>query len=249
MEIMPGLKSTSKARFITKFIDWSLVIAMVIGAAVLLHDGLTHGWHSKIFDWREGYTAVLVFSVVVLLLNRAINLFVTKNNIVAPQILMVSIVAFSYCALFLGSGLNFYTKFWWWDDLLHAISGLIAGLVGFLLVYYLNARHNMNISPLFVAVFAFTFAVTIGAVWEIIEFMWDWAFKTSTQRWAYTDDMLIGHPWQGTGLRDTISDLIVGAVGGLVAAFFSYSLYKRDRQKALRMMSQTFPKIKPKAEP
>lgn len=243
MRLMTWFKSFFKPQSVARFINWSLILATVLSASVLVYDGFTRGWNSEIFNWRESYTAALVFSVITFALNRAINLFAKKNQIILPQVLMLSIIIFSYSGLFLGSGLNFYSKFWWWDDLLHTVSGVIAGLVGFLLVYYLNARHNMNISPLFVAVFAFTFAIAIGVAWEVFEFSWDWAFKTNMQRWAYQDSMLIGHDWQGTGLRDTMSDLIVDTVGALVASVFCYRLYKKDRTRALDMMQQTFPNI------
>lgn len=219
-------------QFITKLINWSLALAAAASIYALSRDMSAGGFSEQLANWREGQIAVLVFAILTLAINHAISTFTTKKNISLPQVLMLAIVGFNYCSLFLGSGLNFYTKLWWWDDLLHATSGIIAGLIGFLLIYYLSSRHNMNVTPQFVALFVFIFAVAIAAFWEIFEFMWDWALKTSLQRWAYSDNMLIGHEWQGTGLRDTISDLILGTLGGLVAAILCHFLCRRNSKKS-----------------
>ncbi len=66
----------------------------------------------------------------------------------------------------------------------------------------------MDVSPLLVAVFAFTFAITMGVLWEIFEFAIDWVFGTTMQSWDLPHDTtLIGRAFQGSGLRDTMSDL------------------------------------------
>ncbi|MEO7854887.1 MAG: hypothetical protein ABIR94_21955 [Rubrivivax sp.] len=59
--------------------------------------------------------------------------------------------------------------------MLHSTSGLLLGLVGFLLVYVLteSRRIDLHMRPGFVALFAFAFAVTVGVLREIFEFAAD----------------------------------------------------------------------------
>ena len=78
-------------------------------------------------------------------------------------------ILFVFASLFLGEFHSYYERFWWWDIVLHSTSGLLLGLVGFLLVYVLNEsrRIELHMRPGFVALFAFAFAVTGGALWEI----------------------------------------------------------------------------------
>ena len=75
-------------------------------------------------------------------------------------------IVFVFAALFLGEFHSYYERFWWWDIALHTTSGLLLGLLGFLLVYALNenSRVDLHMQPAFVALFAFAFAVTVGAL-------------------------------------------------------------------------------------
>lgn len=158
----------------------------------------------------------------------------------APKVLLSVLMLFVLFTLVAGEVFGAYEKFWWWDDMLHTVSGVIVGLVGFLMVYFFNARYNMHISPLFVAVFAFTFAITIGVFWEIFEFTMDAFFGFYMQRWNLpVDAMLIGREYQGTGLRDTMSDLIVAGIGSFAAAIMAHYAYKHEKPTALGIMRRT----------
>jgi hypothetical protein len=167
-----------------------------------------------------------------------INHGVVRN---APKALIISLVIFAVFALVAGEIFKAYELFWWWDDMLHTVSGVIAGLVGFLAIYFFNARYNMHISPVFVGVFAFTFAITAGVLWEVFEFMMDAFFGLYMQRWNLpADSVLIGRDYQGSGLRDTMSDLIVAGIGSLFAAVFAHYAYKHEKPTALGVMRRTF---------
>lgn len=162
---------------------------------------------------------------------------------VAPKMLIVALIIFAVFSLIAGELFNAYEKFWWWDDMLHTVSGIIVGLIGFLMVYFFNARYNMHISPVFVAVFAFSFAIAIGVLWEIFEFTMDVTFKTEMQRWNLSSDaILIGREYQGVGLRDTMSDLIVAWIGAIFASVFAFFAYKNERPTVLGVMKRIFPK-------
>ena len=65
-------------------------------------------------------------------------------------------VLFAFAARFLGEIHSYYMRFWWWDIALHTSSGLLMGILGFLLIYVLNAdeRIDIHMRPRFMALFA-----------------------------------------------------------------------------------------------
>lgn len=159
-----------------------------------------------------------------------------------PYILVGTLLLFTLAAIVAGEIFGAYRALWWWDDMLHTLAGVIFSLVGFLMIYLFNGRYNMAISPLFVAAFAFTFAVTIGVLWEIFEFTVDVLYQTALQQWNLpAHSVLMGNSYQGVGLRDTMSDLIVTWIGAWVTSILIYLIYKYKRTSALAAMRHTFP--------
>src|SRR5690606_10860690 len=80
-------------------------------------------------------------------------------------------VVFVYASLFLGELRGYYIRYWWWDSLLHTCSGFLLGILGFLLVHVLNEKRRIDnhMNPGFVALFAFSFALAAGTLWEILD--------------------------------------------------------------------------------
>lgn len=171
-----------------------------------------------------------------------------KEKIVARNFryaLTFIVALFVLAALYLGEWLNAYDNLWWWDDMLHGLSGVILGFIGLLAIYFFNARRSMVLRPIFVAVFVFCFAMTIGVLWEIFEFAMDFFFKTTMQQWDMSSQAIVmGRDYQSMGLRDTMSDLILATIGSLIAATISYVIYKYQRPTILIAMRQTFPWIR-----
>jgi uncharacterized membrane protein YjdF len=97
----------------------------------------------------------------------------------------------------------------------------------------------MDISPLLVALFSFTFAVTLGVIWEIMEFSCDALIGSTHQKWDLPDtEMIMGKPYQGSGLRDTMSDLIVDSIGAFITSLITYYLYKNQKKKTLERIQK-----------
>ncbi|MEO6031947.1 MAG: hypothetical protein ABIP61_08625 [Burkholderiaceae bacterium] len=132
-------------------------------------------------------------------------------------------ILFVFAALFLGEFHSYYERFWWWDVALHSVSGLLLGILGFLLVYMLNEnrRIDMRMRAGFVALFAFAFAVTAGTLWEILEFAADQLLGMQMQK------PMLGDP---SGLTDTMWDLIVDTLGAAVISGFGWWHLKRERR-------------------
>ena len=153
--------------------------------------------------------------------------------------LEIVILVFIYSGLFLSAQFNLYYTLFWWDDLLHTLSGIIIGFIGFIVVYKINYRYSMDISPLLIAIFSFTFAVTLGVLWEILEFTADVITGSAHQKWNLPGTgPMMGKPFQGSGLRDTMSDLIVDSAGALVTSVITYYMYKHRKKKTLEALGK-----------
>ena len=89
-----------------------------------------------------------------------------------PTTLQILAFVFVFAAQVLGEIANFYERVPIWDALLHTVCGFMFAAFGFSLVDILNRgkanRHEM--SPVFLAFVAFCFSMTIGVMWEFIEF-------------------------------------------------------------------------------
>jgi hypothetical protein len=185
---------------------------------------------------------LLFWALVTFTLTFLPDYFEKYQKIHIPHILETAIVAFIYAGIFLSARFELYYQVFWWDDALHGLSGVIIGFIGFIAIYKINGKYSMNISPLLVAVFAFSFAITIGVIWEIFEFGMDILLGTTLQSWDLPDtEILMGKPFQGSGLRDTMSDLIVNSFGALFTSIICYFLYKNEKKKSLDMMREIFP--------
>ncbi len=146
--------------------------------------------------------------------------FLARNNhIYLPPSFQITILLFIFASIYLGELNQYYEKFWWWDLMLHTYSGIILGFIGFLLTYVLNREKRINVilSPFYIALFSFTFAITVGTLWEIYEFAMD---------------SLFGFNMQKCGLVDTMWDLIVDTLGALFASVIGY-MYVRHQQESI----------------
>ena len=149
------------------------------------------------------------------------GLLTKRLRIVIPSGIYILYVIFLYCAIYLGEVRSFYYSVPHWDTILHCFSGAMLGALGFSFVTLLNntQRVPVNLSPSFVAVFAFCFALSLGVVWEIYEFTFDGLLGLNMQKFALEGgEALVGRD----ALADTMKDLIVDALGALATSIIGY---------------------------
>lgn len=107
-----------------------------------------------------------------------------KLNIKLPTLLESIIFIFIFAAEILGEVYNFYGHISNWDLILHTVNGFLCAAIGFSLVDILNQANFIHdkLSPIFVALVAFCVSMTIGVLWEFIEFGMDSFTKTDMQK-------------------------------------------------------------------
>lgn len=187
----PGL---DRADRIQLYVSYALQLTL-LGAA---------GWALMQEDWLT-----LFLSGFSLLLSFLPAIVRRSARVYLPIEIDLITIGFVFASLYLGEIRAYYVRFWWWDLVLHTAAGFIMGLSGFILVYVLNReqRLQLTMSPVFVGLFSFAFAMTIGVLWEIFE---------------YGMDTFFGMNMQKSGLRDTMGDLIVNTIGALVVSVLGY---------------------------
>lgn len=155
--------------------------------------------------------------------------FISKTiKITIPSKMILCYALFLYCAIYLGEVHSFYYAVPFWDMILHAFSGMMLGALGYSLLSILNnsKRVPVNLSPAFVLIFTVCFAVTVGVLWEVYEFLMDFIFKTNMQKFAtYNGTVLSGN----AALQDTMKDLIVDFVGAFLVAIVGFISQKTKK--------------------
>jgi len=199
MRYLAGLSVSERVQLaLSTLIRLSLLVAFILA----LVEGI----------WTVAFVSIGAFIVTLLpwFLARTYQIFV-------PIGFEFALVLFVYAALFLGEVHSFYERFWWWDVVLHAGSGMTIGFIGFLIPYSLYRDGRFQAQPFLIAFLSFSIAIAIGALWEIFEFAMD-----ST----------LGFNMQKNGLVDTMWDLIVNVVGALIASGSGY-VYLRYKLRGL----------------
>lgn len=92
-----------------------------------------------------------------------------------PDTLEIIILLFIFSAEILGEIQAYYTYFHGWDTMLHTLNGFLCAAIGFSLVdlFNRNERFSLSLSPVFMAIVAFCFSMTIGVLWEFFECIMD----------------------------------------------------------------------------
>lgn len=142
-----------------------------------------------------------------------------KIHIDLPDTLEVIILLFIFAAEILGEIQAYYITFPYWDTMLHTLNGFLCAAIGFALVDILNRseRFSIELSPLFLALVAFCFSMTIGVLWEFFECIMDSFFLLDMQKDTIVHDIstVMLDPTGGnkiTAIRG-ITDVIVVAGG------------------------------------
>lgn len=231
-----------KSSFIVYFVLRFLVIAMMVLQIL-----------------NRNYENVFLCALTLLLL--VVPSFVQVTfKIELPTTLEIIILVFIFAAEILGEISEFYLMFPFWDTVLHTINGFLAAAIGFSLVDLLNrsGRTSFTLSPVFMAIVAFCFSMTIGVIWEFFEFGMDQILGYDMQK-----DTVIhvirsvtldpeGHNvpavidnisstvvngkelglggYLDIGLFDTMNDLIVNFIGAVVFSVIGF-FYVKNRGK------------------
>lgn len=214
--IMPplGKKDPLLEKFHFFFI-WAARISFLVVLIIAISGG----------NW--GNVALIIFAILLTYLAVAIE---KRYAIDIPIEFEISVVVLIFGAIFLGEIQEFYKVFWWWDLILHAFTGLMVGLLGFIILLVLYKGKRINAAPITIALFSFSLAAAIGGVWEIFEFIMDQTFGLNMQK---------------SGLMDTMWDIIVNNAGALITSIIGYIYLRVGEAPVMGSIVRRFKKENP----
>lgn len=248
-DVQRRLKRKSRATLITYAVIRLLIIAVMIRS-------ITAGNSENVFT--------CLLSLFLLYLPSIIE---RKLEMRLPTALEITVVVFIFASEILGEIACFYVTVPFWDKAMHTVSGFIYAAVGYSMADILNRDHRISfqLSPVFLAVVAFCFSMTIGALWEIFEFSVDTLFQKDMQKdtvlheitsvaldptrsnipitiSGIRDTVVNGESlglggYLDIGLHDTMQDLIVNMIGALV---FSVGGFFQQKRKKRSKMAEYF---------
>ena len=188
---------------------WTYVILRTIVILVLIR---------SFFNGHLDNAIVCAFVLLLYVLPQFVE---NRMNIEIPSVLEIVIFVFVFMAEILGELDSYYLKYEHWDTILHTSSGFLLAAVGFSLVNLLNKseRVRVQLSPVYLAVVAFCFSMTMGVLWEFFEFaadrwlLFDMQKDTVLSQIATVDldPTLSNTPVVISGITDTILELADGS--------------------------------------
>lgn len=209
---------------------------------------------------RQEYESAFVCVLVLFLF--MLPFFIQKNfGICLPSTLEIIILLFIFAAEILGELQSYFIQYPYWDTMLHTTNGFLCAAVGFSLIDILNrdAKIKFTLSPVYVALAAFCFSMTIGVLWEFFEFGMDRLFHMDMQKdtIVHTISSVMLDPTNSNipitidgitsvavngrdlgftgyldiGLYDTMEDLFVNFIGALTFSIIGYFSAKSGKNK------------------
>ncbi len=187
--------------------------------------------------------------------------FIEKSlKIDLPSTLEIIVLLFIFAAEIMGEIHNYYMRVPYWDTILHTLNGFLFAAFGFALLDIVNRnpKFKFQLSPIYLAIVAFCFSMTIGVLWEFFEFGADYFLNKDMQKDVviHTINSVTLDPLQQNvphtisnissvvingkdmglggyldiGLYDTMKDLLVNFVGALIFSIIGY-FYIKNRGK------------------
>lgn len=122
-----------------------------------------------------------------------------------------------FVGIVFGSYFGLFDKVSWFDNLTHFNAGLVCAVFGYDFAFIIQHKKG-SCAPTLAAIFGLMFALSIAVGWEFYEYAMDTLHGTNLQL-AQPVEGIVYDPVLGSGfygLKDTMTDLIMNTIGGLV---------------------------------
>lgn len=146
---------------------------------------------------------------------------------------MLNIIIF--VGIVIGSYLGFFDSISWFDNMMHILSGFVCAVFGYDFAVIIQ-RKKGACAPTLAAIFALMFALSIAVSWEFYEFLMDTLHGTNLQlakegaETAMFNLSKYNNEYGYLGLVDTMTDMMMNAVGGLAGMVFMIVLRNRKKK-------------------
>jgi len=151
-----------------------------------------------------------LLALVCLTIPFLITIIANKKSILLPSRFQEITLIFLFLTQYLGEVKKFYLKIWWWDLLIHIIFGIYSVIIALHFIRGIIIKdHNATKErfKILISLFAFSFSVAMGTLWEMFE---------------YVGDYLVGSSMIKGGLDDTATDLLVKIASAFITTLICY---------------------------
>lgn len=225
------------------------VLLTLIGSAVYAFTGILSAPAEPVPDiehenLKSDYVLVFIQCILGIIVMFLPSVLEKRLHIEMPGVMYTFFIIFLYAAIYLGEVRSFYYRVPHWDLILHGLSGLMLGALSFSVINLLNSAERIRtmMSPGFVAVFAFSFALSMGVVWEVYEFFADGMLGLNMQKFVLeSGEELVGRD----ALVDTMTDLIVDGIGAIIMSVIGYVSIKHNNDWLRRITAK---RVDPEAD-
>ncbi len=241
------------------FLTWLLLRLIVLAALVRAA--------------MQGYWENVFICLLVLFLFLLPSLLGKRLGVSFPSGLQIVILIHIFACEILGELGCYYVRYPHWDTITHTVWGFLCAAIGYALVDILNREDSthFHLSPVFLAVVAFCFSMTIGVLWEFFEFAADQLLLLDMQKdtvitrfssvlldatssnipiqvnhiadVAVNGESLGLNGYLDIGLFDTMEDLFVNSIGALVFSLIGY--FRTKSENAKRIAESFIPRAVP----
>lgn len=160
------------------------------------------------FDTHGRQIALAITNVIAVGLFMLIQHFLRKRYGIVIHWVVLLIVVASLWLDAMGNFLHYYGTYWWWDRLTHAVGGLAVTTGFYVVTIALWRAGRMKVSWRVVNLYAFCLGQTLGALYEVTEWLGDWWFATHR----------VGGPFDSP--RDIFFNMAGGALALLIGAWW-----------------------------
>lgn len=170
-----NVKNADWEKIIFWFVFATLVASIVFSLVNIIISPANSVEDVEFEHLKSDYVLMFIQCLLGLILIFLPSMLERRWKLNVPGFMHIMFLIFLYAAIYLGEVRSFYYYIPHWDTILHTFSGAMMGSLGFSVVKLLNDSEKVQIhlSPLFVAIFAFSFALALGALWEVYEFSFD----------------------------------------------------------------------------
>lgn len=153
------------------------------------------------YDTHGRQVALAITNVAALGIYVGLQYVLRRRYGIVVHWIVLLIIASSIWLDAMGNFLHYYGTYWWWDHLTHGVGGLAVTAGFYVVSIALWRAGRMKVSWLIVNIYAFCVGQTLGALYEVTEWLGDIWFNTHR----------VGGPF------DSPRDLFFNMAGGILA--------------------------------
>ncbi len=134
-------------------------------------------------------------------------------------------IIFIVLAHFLGSVVNLYKYIWWYDLFAHFLSGMLTSILALVIMNWMGVYKEKNVT--FNIIFIISFTLMVASIWEFFEYGADTFLKLNVQ-----------HSIE-TGVSDTMEDMLVAFLGGMIVSIIYFIEEKKIKNGFIKKAVST----------